>query len=188
VCFSDTGADVPGWEMRTAVTVFQHPKADALRFKCLPHLWFPHAAAWIWLDACLMPVDDPRLLLKHLGNADIALFPHPLYKCVYHEMNVNAQAGYRNVDADRAELQRQHLRDIGYPEKYGLGVTSVLIRRNTERIRRFNEAWWADICRWATWRDQYSFDPVCWQLGIEYKRLGPVDVRNDVRWNWRRHR
>jgi hypothetical protein len=41
------------------------------------------------------------------------------------------------------------------------------LRRHTQAVRAFNEAWWTEIVR-GSWRDQLSFDYISWKLGISY--------------------
>jgi len=186
VCFSDGSVDAPGWEVRRIQRIMQHPKGDSLRLKCLPHLWFPDADAWVWLDANMMYNGNPRDLLGYLSDDGIAAFRHPLYSSVYQEMVATAAAHYRNTDPKAIAEQNEALQAEGFPSDAGLGLTGCLVRHNTPDICWFNEAWWADICRWATWRDQFSFTPVLWRVGMRYGEI-PGDPRNHERFSYRGH-
>jgi len=50
------------------------------------------------------------------------------------------------------------------------GVTGVLIRKHTDRVKRLNERWWAEICR-GSLRDQISF-PFVWNGHAAYLDTG----------------
>jgi len=188
VCFADQPLEADGWEVRMVDRVLNHPKAEALRFKCLPHLSFPDADAWIWMDAHLSYKGTPDELLQMAGDHEITTCPHPLYNCVYAEMRETVRARYRNTDPLRVREQEKGLLGLGYPAENGLALTTLMVRRNTPAVRQMNEAWWADICRWHTWRDQFSFDPVCWQLGLEFGHIVDGDLRYDPDFDWKGHR
>jgi hypothetical protein len=48
--------------------------------------------------------------------------------------------------------------------------TSVLLRRNTAAVRRFNEAWWEEVEK-GSCRDQISFNYVAWKLNQTYGHI-----------------
>jgi hypothetical protein len=47
----------------------------------------------------------------------------------------------------------------------------VLVRRNTEAVRTFDETWWGELERYKSRRDQLSFDVVRWTTGLHIARL-----------------
>ena len=49
------------------------------------------------------------------------------------------------------------LKSKGYKKNQGLAMTGIIIRKHTERIKRLNEKWWAEVCRGSK-RDQLSFN------------------------------
>jgi hypothetical protein len=140
---------------------FVKPVMNAKIYKVLSHK-FIDADISIWVDGniwLLIPVE--QLVEEWLGDADMALWKHHSRDCIYDE---GAEAkGLRYEDQERVEKdideQIDHYRKIGVPEHIGMGECNVIIRRNNEKVKRFNEAWWAEICRWSQ-RDQISFPVV----------------------------
>ena len=53
--------------------------------------------------------------------------------------------------------QLDFMRRSGYPENNGLCETGIIIRKNTEQVRTFNEDWYVMITLYSL-RDQVSFN------------------------------
>jgi hypothetical protein len=73
--------------------------------------------------------------------------------------------------------QAKHYEDIGFPKDIGMLQGGFIIRRNNVRTRRFNEAWWADYCRYSR-RDQLSLMPAIDESGV---------IVNAIDLNWVEH-
>ena len=54
----------------------------------------------------------------------------------------------------------------GYPENLGLSECTVILRRHTNQIKEFNEAWWEEIKNGSR-RDQLSFDYVARKMNLK---------------------
>ena len=68
----------------------------------------------------------------------------------------------------------------GYPANAGLSECCVLLRRHTDAIKDFNEAWWEEIRRGSR-RDQLSFDYVARRCGLKYRYFpGSVEQPNSL--------
>jgi hypothetical protein len=141
----------------------------ARRFKILPQEYLPHSDCWIWVDANLKLRTDPARLAEFLGAHDLSTFRYPSTwgprDCLYQEAEacILRQKDFPTVI--RAQIARY--RSMGYPENIGLVETSILVRRNTSRCRRFNELWWKELSEGSR-RDQISFPYVSWFLGFDY--------------------
>ena len=57
-----------------------------------------------------------------------------------------------------------------FPKKYGLYELPVIIRKNTEKIKKLNLRWWEQICRFSS-RDQISMPYVLWKTNVDIKIL-----------------
>ena len=57
-----------------------------------------------------------------------------------------------------------------------LADTAVLLRRHTDRVRGFNEAWWAQLQQRSV-RDQVSFPFVAWRAGVAVRAM-PGTIRD----------
>ena len=132
--------------------------------KFIPHQFFRTDVS-IWTDGHLRWKQDPELLMKYLGENDVAMFSHPIRDCVYKEadevMRIWPEIG------DNVQLQMKHYREEGYPEENGLMACGVIVRRHTKATEALGNAWWAEWTRWKTARDQLSFAYVCWKLGVK---------------------
>lgn len=139
----------------TAYNRFASPRMNAKIYKVLPHL-FLNTQYSIWIDANLhLKVDEPELI-RLLGDKEIAVFRHPYRDNVYKE----AEECIKLKLDDPAVIARQ-MYDYKAQRIKGdnLGACYLIIREHTERIKRLNEQWWAEICRYSS-RDQLSFNKV----------------------------
>lgn len=140
---------------------FVKPVMNAKIYKVLSHK-FIDADISIWIDGniwLLIPVE--QLVEEWLGDADMALWKHHSRDCIYEEGREAKGLIYEDQERVEKDIDEQidHYRKTGVPEHIGMGECNVIIRRNNEKVKRFNEAWWAEICRWSQ-RDQISFPVV----------------------------
>ena len=170
VAITDSEGPIDGWRVVNHRGLpIPDPRLRARMYKALPHVMFPDADVWIWHDANIQLLVPPELLVADwLGYADLAAPLHPSRDCAYGE-------GHRCIakgkdTRENLEAQMSSYTDAGYPEHNGLAETRVIIRRNTEDIVRFNEAWWGEISAKSV-RDQVSFNYSAWRTGIEWKAI-----------------
>lgn len=138
---------------------FVRPVMAAKIYKILSHRYI-HSDISIWVDGnitLLIPLE--QLVEEWLGDSDMALWKHFHRDCIYEE--APAAQGLYEDDSYKKEIQEQidYYRKQGFPEHAGLAECNVIIRRNNEKVRAFNEDWWQEICRWSS-RDQISFPVV----------------------------
>ena len=137
---------------------FTSPVMEAKIYKVLSHL-YTSADISIWVDGNIFPKLTPEEMVeKYLKDADMCVLEHPYRKYLSEELQAlryvqRLRTSYKFMA--NIGLQDTHYKRTGNPfaRLYECGV---IIRRNTEAVRRFNEQWWAEICRW-TERDQLSF-------------------------------
>lgn len=150
------------------------PSRTARYHKCLPHVVLPPHERSLWVDGSLAfkgvraDADIAGKFLVDGDGIDIATFKHPDRQCVYQEER--ACLKYRK---DHAEIMRTQLAKYEkerYPPYNGLVETACLARRNNDRIRAFNEMWWKEI-EAHSFRDQLSFNYVCWKQKLEYGHI-----------------
>lgn len=137
---------------------FVQPVMNAKIYKVLPHK-FLDCDISIWMDGNIfMNLSKEEAVKRFLGDNDMALFIHNHCKSIYYELKFIRYALRKRPRwiLDEVEDQIKHYESIGFPGKTGMALCGVLIRRHNDRVRRFNEAWWAEICRWSQ-RDQISF-------------------------------
>lgn len=184
VHFTDERVDVSGWDTRVSRGRFRDARKNARMYKALAHRWLPEAGISIWQDGCIELVPERVVeLTSYLGVNDFALFAHPWRDCIYAE--AGAVLDQNKAPAPLVQAQIAEYRRAGYPERNGLAMTSVVVRRHTAAAARLNEAWWDELTEF-TLRDQLSFNYACWKNGIEYSVI-PSDAWNDC-CRWRGHK
>jgi len=158
---SDRDIYSDSWEVEQARSIYGNPRKDARYHKIMPHLLFDCEYS-IWLDGSIKLISDPQMLIdRYLKNSDIATFKHPDRICLYEE----ARVCIANHLDDPAIINNQvnRYRQEGYPVNHGLAETKVVIRRHTDEVKRFNEAWFKQLDKNSI-RDQISFPYVAWKL------------------------
>jgi hypothetical protein len=179
VAFLDSPRTAPGWDVRPLHAEFDDPCRNAKIHKILPDKYFPEARYSLWIDGSIViksPIPARQLFEEQLKDHDLALFRHRRRRCVYDEAAICLE---RAKDAAHLiERQIAKYRTEGYPAQNGLAECCVLLRRHTEQIRLFGEAWYEEI-RTQSRRDQLSFNYVCRKLGLTYKELPGLISRND---------
>jgi hypothetical protein len=171
VCFSDFLAAAPApWHLLPPVWEHENPRRTARWHKVMVHELFPDAEYWLWADGNQQLAADPWSLVDQFlpEGTDIATYKHPLRKCVHEELNACVK-----LKKDKPQLMRAQVTSYqqeGYPKNNGMCETTVMLRRNTEAVREFNEVWWRQI-RDGSLRDQLSFNYAVWKTGLKYGHL-----------------
>lgn len=149
---------------------FKDSRRNAKIYKVLSHLYIKDEYS-IWIDANIELKVSEQELIDLLGEEEIAAFPHPYFDCLFDE--ANACMAWKKDDPEIIKKQIERYKN--FPKHAGLWACGVLIRKHTERIKRLNEQWWAEICRGSV-RDQISFPYVFKDI---VKTLEPVDLLNN---------
>jgi hypothetical protein len=136
---------------------FQSPVMNAKIYKVLPHKFLDCDVSF-WMDGNitnLKPAED--IVQEWLGDNDIVLFRHYKHKNIDWELKmIKYKFSRRSPVAAEAEKQIEHYQKIGFwPDNKEVFMGGVIIRKHTPEVAKFNEAWWAEICRWGQ-RDQLS--------------------------------
>lgn len=102
-----------------------------------------------------------------MKDYDLALFKHPNRDCIYDEA---IKCAVKQLDDPEVIIeQAKKYEDSGFAKHKGLGECNILFRRNTPKVREFNNAWWSEFTRHSR-RDQISFMYAVDTVGI------PVNV------------
>jgi hypothetical protein len=148
-------------------------------FKTQPHRVLPPHRHSIWIDASMQISGAIEVAVSYLNSHGMATFKYPdIYgtrTCAYDEANACIQRG---KDASNIiDDQMRRYREEGFPVNFGLAETTIVVRENTKRVARFNDAWWGEIVSGSR-RDQLSFDYSCWNEGIKYNWLPGHRLQN----------
>jgi hypothetical protein len=167
----------PPWQPLRVYDGFTHPNLNAKTHKVLAHQWLPHAEISLWLDGNIALKRPVTELLPFLESADVVMFGHPKRQ----DLQAECRVSQRLAKYDPAVLAGQTAKYIDQRETgRGLPECGIILRRHTVAVERFNEAWWAEICR-HSFQDQLSVMPAVHKTGM---RLGYFpgsisDNRND---------
>lgn len=137
---------VPGDSIRNsrAIKILGHPSLSA-------------CDVTVWIDNRVrLKVGADELVERFLpDDADIALPMHSFHGSLSEEFN--AVLRDRQDDPRRVREQRSTYMQL-MPHLSTLPVywTAILIRRNNDNVRRFNQIWWEQVLRFSR-RDQLSF-------------------------------
>jgi len=156
------------WDFVPAHKEFSDPNRNAKIHKVMPHLYFPDKEYSLWMDGSVnieFTFDVKRLIELYLKNADLAIFKHPERNCIYVEANTCIQRKLDSADIIINQVKR-YTADK-YPPNAGLVEATIILRRHTPQIIKFNEAWWEEIKKGSK-RDQISFNYVAKKTGLKY--------------------
>lgn len=106
-----------------------------------------------------------RIVKDYIKDYDIVVQRCSTHKdCVYQEIDAAKSRVKGSDELDLLNAQYEHYKRIGIPEHIGtLAGYQPLIRRHSTIVKEFNEAWWAEMCRFS-YRDQCSFPVILRQF------------------------
>ena len=163
---------------------FVSPVMNAKIYKVLPHKFLDDDVT-MWVDGnifLLEPVE--KIVEDFLGGADMAVWKHPERDCIFKEAEA-AKGLFENIDIRNSiDEHINHYASMCIPS-ITLAECNVIIRRNTPTVNAFNEAWWAEICRWS-FRDQLSFPVVLRNFPINVNYI-VGNVRNHKYFKYEPH-
>lgn len=142
---------------------FKDPRRNSRIQKMMPHKYF-NTEYSIYIDGNMKLLISPEEVIKrYMKGYDIAFFRHGVRDCIYDEAIAVAKLGLDDVEA--IIEQAKHYEDIGYGKHKGLLQGGFIVRKNNKKVQDFNEAWWADFCRYSR-RDQLSLMPALDKVGL----------------------
>lgn len=164
------------WQFKPAYNRFTDPRRNSRIHKLLIHK-YSEAPYTIWIDGnvrILVPPED--IVDQLLGDYDMAMFQHGGRDCIYDEAMECARLGLD--DPEVIIEQAKYYEDHEYPKHKGLASGFFIIRKNNQRTRDLNEAWWADYCRFSR-RDQISLMPAVDKTGVRLNIIPERWVQHD---------
>ncbi len=169
ICYTDNKELKSGqWEMRPAYDRFKDPRRNSRIHKIMIHK-YSEAPISIWTDGnTTLLVPPEHIVDRFLGDYDMAMFKHGSRSCIYDEALECAR-----LELDDPEViieQAKWYEDHEYAKQKGLLSGYFIVRRNNQRTRDMNEAWWADYCRFSR-RDQISLMPAIEKSGVRVNMI-----------------
>lgn len=176
VAYTD-GATSNLWEVRPVYDRFTSDRRNSRIHKILIHEYV-NTRYSIWIDANIALLITPEEIVdRYLKDHDIAIYKHPARDCLYEEAVICAT---RHLDNPETIIQQvKTYEDAGYGKHKGLVECSFIARRHTDKVREFNEAWWAEYCRHSV-RDQISCMYAVDNVGINMNMIDAPWIGNDI--------
>lgn len=169
---------LPPWVVKPVVTEpGTDPTRSARERKVLAHEALSEAKVSLWVDGCFVIRPDLPLakwIQDYLGDHDLATFEHASHQCTYEHAEHVIKAGLDNAVTVAAQMLRY--KSAGFPTGHGMVQTSVVIRRHTPAVQKFNETWWRHI-QAGSRRDQLSFVVASAETGVKYRAIPASERR-----------
>lgn len=164
------GYDIPRIEGKVFTEkdydLFKDPTRNARAVKVLSHLFIDDEWS-LWTDGTIELLKSPEeILQKYRNRGEIVFFKHRARNSAYKEASA-VLLGKRDTNKQIIEEQVQHYWKEGYPMANGLFETGAILRHHVPEVRRFNEFWWSQICRFSK-RDQISVNYSAWKTGVKW--------------------
>ena len=172
----DPNLESDQFKIHVVPPLYDDPVRSAKYYKILAHRIFPSYLYSLWIDGSiqLSNVDLHQLFDQYLKEFDLAFHLHPIRDCIYAEAEKCIELGKDNPEIIKKQMA--YYRSQNYPEHAGLISGGIIFRNHTKMVKRFNEAWWNEICKHSR-RDQLSLPYVLRKLDIEIFSI-PGHVRN----------
>lgn len=168
---------------------FVSPVMNAKIFKVLAHKYLDCDIS-IWIDGNIyLKVAKERLVEEFLGDADMALLEHYHRKDIYWEEKMLNFTFKNRTPWVRDEISKQlrHYEASGLiPERKEMVMGGLIIRRHNSMVSQFNEAWWAEICRWSQ-RDQLSLPVILKQFPQMKVNIIKGSIKSHPYWSYADH-
>jgi len=156
---------------------FKSPVMNAKIYKVLAHKFLDTDIS-IWMDGNIYPLKPIEWYKEWLGDNDIAVFRHYKSKNLDWELKwIKYKFNRRSEVYLKAIEQVDHYKKIGEPKNEEMAMGGFIIRRHNSIVERFNEAWWAEICRWGQ-RDQLSLPMALKRFPLKVNRID-LDIKNN---------
>lgn len=179
VCFTDQPVKSKVWEIVT-LPKQDAPKRACRQYKQPSHLIFPEADATLWIDAQFQLTASPiDILRKYPG--EFTGFRHHKRNRITDEAEAIIKAGKAKPDAIHDQLAAYKAQGWDTDAKPQRAITNggCMLRRHTERVKRFNEAWNHEV-QTRTLRDQMSLDYCAANVGLRIDHFPGNMVQNPI--------
>ena len=166
ICFTDNPEFTSQvWDIRPIPNEIDNlPQIKKQRYiKLNPHKFLQEYEISLWVDGNVEVKGDIGKLLGNIMSDDCSVYvpKHPVRNCIYSESS--AVVSLKKDTKENVEPQMKRYRGEGFPEKYGLLQSNIMIRRhNNEGCIRLMEKWTDELLK-GSHRDQLSFNYACWK-------------------------
>lgn len=167
VAFTDFDFKSDTWEREEAYNKFTSPRRNSRVPKILAHQ-FVDTDYSLWIDGNLRLLLPPERLLIYLKDHDIAMFKHPARNCLYDEAIECAKHSLDDPETIMSQMKKYAKE--GFGKNRGLCEGGFILRRHTEKVEQFNNAWWSEYSRHSV-RDQVSMFYALDKAGLKINQI-----------------
>ena len=166
ICFTDNKefkSDI--WDIRPLPKEVEGlSQVKKQRFiKINPHLFLPEYELSVWVDGNVTLKGNLNELTEKTLVDDCSIYvpKHPSRDCIYSE--AKAVISMRKDKEENVNPQIYRYEKEGFPSKYGLLQSNIVIRKhNNEDCKKIMETWSDEVIN-GSHRDQLSFNYVLWK-------------------------
>jgi hypothetical protein len=171
LAFTDTDVKSKTWDILPAYDRFKDDRRNSRIQKFMPDKFFD-ADYSLYIDGNIqLKVPVKKLIDEFLDGFDVAIFKHHARTCIYDEGAVVQRLNFDDPAVVAHHLKRYE--KLGYPKQYGLTENGFILRRHTQKVREWGEAWFAEHAIGSK-RDQLSGMYAAWRIGLPINRImGP---------------
>lgn len=131
--------------------------------KINPHLLLKEYDFSIWVDGNIDLKGDLNSFVRKYMTSDVSVYvpAHPSRQCIYDEERV--VIAMRKDTKDKTGPQIERYKKEGFPKKYGLLQSNILLRKhNKPDCIKLMEEWFKEV-KDGSHRDQLSFNYASWK-------------------------
>ena len=169
VCITDQPLRCRPWEIEPAWMRYDSYARNSRIPKILSHVFFDTEYT-IYHDGCFSLLKRPSEIIANTINRsdigkplpDIALVKHPCRKSVYEELACCKRENIGYGDAMEEQVRRYQEKGL----KQGLWCGGFIVRRNNEKVQRFNDAWWNEYIH-GCMRDQIAMPMALYDTNMD---------------------
>ncbi|MCD7782113.1 MAG: glycosyltransferase, partial [Methanosphaera sp.] len=168
ICFTDNPNLVSDfWDIRPMEELDLDEIRKARRYKVLPHKYLDEYDYSIWIDGNFDITGSLKdYIHEYSRNHKLLAIKHEDRDCIYDEMEACLEL--EKDTRETMESQINKYKSEGYPEHNGLVASGILFRDHHDRdVIKVMEDWYQEIVN-HSYRDQLSFNYVCWKNNFSY--------------------
>lgn len=182
VLFTDQDIKSPGWDVRRVKRPHPDTRYASRYYFDQSHLAMPGCEYTIMHGANAVLTMAPGKIIEFLPSSldIIACFAHPHRQNVYEESVACIRWHKDDATVVEGQMKRYEREGFRRARDIKLSACTLLVRRNTPRLREFEAMWWEEV-KAGSCRDQLSFDYCRWKLGIDVAYIpGDLYRRGDI--------
>lgn len=169
-----------GWKVQLIKDSPYSNRKTARYYKINSHRVLPEHDYSVWVDARfeINPKNVYKFVEKY-QRYDMTCYEYPWRKkdCLYKEAVSCAMSKYNGSPAIYEQMKKYKAE--GFPEQYGLCATGIIIRKNNDKVKKFNRIWWGEVRDFSP-RDQLSHMYAVWKSGIKVNVINDLVYANEI--------